>query len=127
MVSSAACLCASEQAAPAWTLDVHCIHTLPVRVASRHSRASGNPGAQRPGDRMAAHVRKLPPVALVIVARLRYRPSFAQMIGHIDHDAGLAATRLAKQQHGFELERGLVVEQMLPPAARYNFWEDDHR
>ena len=63
----------------------------------------------------------------VIVARLRYRPSPAQMVGHIDHDPGLAATLLAKQQHGFELERGLVMEQVLPPAARHNFWEDDHR
>ena len=57
----------------------------------------------------------------VIVARLRYRPSPAQMVGHIDHDAGLAATLLAKQQHGFELERGLVMEQVLPPSGQAQF------
>jgi hypothetical protein len=55
------------------------------------------------------------------------RPSLAQMVGHIDHDASLTTTRLAKQQHGFELERRLIVEQVLPPAARHNFWEDHHR
>jgi hypothetical protein len=49
------------------------------------------------------------------------------MVGHIDHDAGLTATLLAKQQYGFELERGLVVEQVLPPSAGHNLWEDDHR
>jgi hypothetical protein len=26
-----------------------------------------------------------------------------------------------------ELERGLIVEQVLPPSARDNVWEDDHR
>jgi hypothetical protein len=35
-------------------LDVHFINTLPVLVASRHSRESGNPGAERHGDWMPA-------------------------------------------------------------------------
>jgi len=35
-------------------LDVHFINTLPVLVASRHSRESGNPGAERHGDWMTA-------------------------------------------------------------------------
>jgi hypothetical protein len=30
-------------------LDVHFINTLPVLVASRHSRESGNPGDERHG------------------------------------------------------------------------------
>jgi hypothetical protein len=48
------------------------------------------------------------------------------MVGHIDDDAGLTAALLPKQQHDFELERGLIVEQVLPPAARHNFWEDNY-
>ena len=36
-------------------LDVHFIHTLPVLVASRHSRESGNPGDERHGDWMPAY------------------------------------------------------------------------
>jgi hypothetical protein len=35
-------------------LDVHFINTLPVLVASRHSRESGNPGDERHGDWMPA-------------------------------------------------------------------------
>lgn len=55
------------------------------------------------------------------------RPSGPQMIGHIHDDARFAVPFLAEQQHGFELECGLVVEQVLPPAGRHNFWENDHR
>ena len=36
-------------------LDVHFINTLPVLVASRHSRESGNPGDERHGDWMPAY------------------------------------------------------------------------
>jgi len=36
-------------------LDVHFINTLPVLVALRHSRASGNPGDKRHGDWMPAY------------------------------------------------------------------------
>jgi hypothetical protein len=35
-------------------LEVHFIHTLPVLVAWRHSRASGNPGGKSHGDWMPA-------------------------------------------------------------------------
>jgi hypothetical protein len=35
-------------------LDVHFINTLPVFVALRHSRESGNPGGKRHGDWMPA-------------------------------------------------------------------------
>jgi hypothetical protein len=48
------------------------------------------------------------------------------MVGHINHDAGLPTTLLAKQQHGFKLECGLVVKQGLPPSAWHNFWEHDY-
>jgi hypothetical protein len=37
------------------TLDVHFINTLPVLVAMRHSRESGNPGEGRCGDWMPAY------------------------------------------------------------------------
>ena len=50
-----------------------------------------------------------------------------QMVGHIDHDPDLAARLLTEQQHGLELECGLVMEQVLPPAGGHNFWENDHR
>ena len=36
-------------------LDVLFIHTLPVLMASRHSRASGNPGGEGQGDWMPAY------------------------------------------------------------------------
>jgi len=36
-------------------LDVHFINTLPVLVASRHARASGNPGDERHGDWMPTY------------------------------------------------------------------------
>ena len=36
-------------------LEVHFINTLPVIVASRHSRESGNPGDERHGDWMPAY------------------------------------------------------------------------
>jgi len=36
-------------------LDVHFINTLPVLVASRHSRESGNPGDERHGGWMPAY------------------------------------------------------------------------
>jgi hypothetical protein len=36
-------------------LDVCFIHTLPVLMASRHSRASGNPGDEGHGDWMPAY------------------------------------------------------------------------
>jgi len=36
-------------------LDVHFINTLPVLVASRHSRESGNPGEARHGGWMPAY------------------------------------------------------------------------
>ena len=38
----------------AFSLDVHFIHTLPVFVALRHSRASGNPGGKRHEDWLPA-------------------------------------------------------------------------
>ena len=44
-----------ERAIPASRLDVHFINTLPVLVASRHSRESGNPGDERHGDWMPAY------------------------------------------------------------------------
>jgi hypothetical protein len=37
------------------SLDVHFIHSLPVLVAARHSRASGNPGEAGQGDWMPAY------------------------------------------------------------------------
>jgi len=36
-------------------LDVRFIHTLPVLMASRHSRESGNPGGEGHGDWMPAY------------------------------------------------------------------------
>jgi len=37
------------------TLDVRFINTLPVLMASRHSRESGNPGSEGHGDWMPAY------------------------------------------------------------------------
>jgi len=48
-------LCDLEVPAWLWHLDVRFINTLPVLMASRHSRESGNPGGEGHGDWMPAY------------------------------------------------------------------------
>src|SRR5512135_684861 len=53
--------------------------------------------------------------------------SRSQVVGHVHDDSLGASPSSAVEQGGLDEERGLVVQQVLPPAVRHKLRQDDDR
>src|SRR5262245_33945727 len=64
--------------------------------------------------------RHSPSIAVILAL-----PRRAQPIGHVDDDAVVAVRALGEQQLGFEQQRRLVVQQILPPVGGHELGQHD--